>query len=347
MLFTNFKYVSSGSEDGEFDHDQQMTDAAKSGEEDSEEEDSDDGEGEEDEDGSEQDDNNDNSSEGGDPVEENSNYKEGKISNNSDVSSDNESEESEEFYNFSAKDEEATKERLSSLNENALDLFVSKPITDGSRNYHIVSFGDTIWYNPPRNTKINLETIFESRGGRVPFYVEHLDEHKLRVEYNINNEMVVPKGKSYPKTRWMTVVRTSRINPEEELVSELKKLTKHFKALHSAKLRPSPGQRWMTYSLNTGNSRVIDTCRGYMGNDDDIMVDRINSELIDLGNKPHRYNMNEHLDKFLPDYYIKRFLQDFLNAVSWDSVSDDIKKVCYKGRSNRNFVMPDWNKMNL
>ena len=143
----------------------------------------------------------------------------------------------------------------------------------------------------------------------------------------------------------MTVIRTSSLDSQNELKRELEKLTKHFKKLHSRDLVPSPGTRWMNYALNSGNSRVIEACKGYMGQDDRVIIDKVNSELTELGDKPHRYNYNETLDKFLPDWYIKNFLQNFLNATSWESVSDRVKKVCYKGYPNR--TLPVWDRISI
>ena len=99
----------------------------------------------------------------------------------------------------------------------------------------------------------------------------------------------------------------------------------------------------MNYSLNSGNNRIIEVCKNYMGDDDAVVIDRVNAELIDLGSKPHRYSFDETLDKFLPDFYIKRFLQDFLNATSWETVDDKVKKICYKGYPKRQ--LPDWDNI--
>ena len=143
----------------------------------------------------------------------------------------------------------------------------------------------------------------------------------------------------------MTVIAASPVNPEDDLNRELKKLSKHFKKLLSSNLVPSPGMRWMDYTQSSGNTRVIEVCKGYMGDDDNVVIDRVNKELIDMGNKPHRYTYEETMGKFLPDYYIKRFLQDFLNATSWDSVHEKVKKICYKGYPNR--TLPDWEKITV
>ena len=258
------------------------------------------------------------------------------------ISSD---EESNGFYNNDAEEVAKQKEKFATLNENALDLLVTKGISDGERLYFVVSLGDTVWYNAVKPIKLNLEMMYEKKKTKVPFYVEHLGEHKLRVEHSATNKMEYPPAKKYPKSRWFTVIATSTINPQEELMSQLKKFSTHFKKLHSTTLVPSPGQRWMNYTLNSGNTRVIEVCKNYMGDDDNVVIDRINRELIDLGNKPHKYSCDETLDKFLPDYYTKQFLQDFLNATSWDSISEKVKKLCYKGYPNRQ--LPDWNKISI
>ena len=80
-----------------------------------------------------------------------------------------------------------------------------------------------------------------------------------------------------------------------------------------------------------------------MGNDTDVVQDRVNTELMELGNKPHHYIFDETLDKFLPDWHIKQFLQDYFNATKWDDVNKDIKAACYKVYPKRD--LPDWNKI--
>ena len=82
-----------------------------------------------------------------------------------------------------------------------------------------------------------------------------------------------------------------------------------------------------------------------MGDDDNVVIDRVNTKLIAVRNRPHRYSYNETLDKFLPDYYIKQFLQNLLNITSWDRVSDKVKKICYKGYPN--CTLPDWDKITI
>ena len=90
------------------------------------------------------------------------------------------------------------------------------------------------------------------------FFIGHLDDHKLQVEYSATNEMIYPPAKKYPKNRWMTVIATSHIHPQEELMRELKKLSKYFMRLHGTTLKPSPDQRWRNYSLDSGQNRVIE-----------------------------------------------------------------------------------------
>ena len=63
-----------------------------------------------------------------------------------------------------------------------------------------------------------------------------------------------------------------------------------------------------------------------LGDDDTVIIDHINTAMINLGSKPHRYSLDENLHKFFPDYYIKRFLMNSLDATSWYSVSNNVKK---------------------
>ena len=269
--------------------------------------------------------------------EENEN---GKTSEDSD-----DDEEDDSFYRNDEEDVAAQREAYALMNGNAIPITVSLPLSDGERNYYVINFGDMIWYNQSTLFKIVMKTNFKNAGRVIPFSIDKLDEHKLRVEYSLSNEMVILRGKTYPKTRWMTVIATSLIDPKRELESELKKLSKHIKKIYSSDTGISIGQRWMEYALSSGNTRILDTMKGYMGNDNDVVQERVNTELSELGNKPHLYLFDETLDKFLPDWYIKQFLQDYFNATKWDDVNKDNKAACYKGYPKRE--LPDWNKIRL
>ena len=110
-------------------------------------------------------------------------------------------EESDSFYNNDAGEIAAQKERFAALNENALHFLIPQGVDDVMRLLYPVSMSGGLWYSQIKAFKDNLELIFVKRGAEVPFYVEHLDEHKLRVEYSATNEMVFPPAKKYPKTR--------------------------------------------------------------------------------------------------------------------------------------------------
>ena len=64
-----------------------------------------------------------------------------------------------------------------------------------------------------------------------------------------------------------------------------------------------------------------------MGDDNTTVEDIVNNELIKLGKLPHKYVHGNNLDKTLPDYNIKKFLEDYLNATSWESVPEAVKKI--------------------
>ena len=81
------------------------------------------------------------------------------------------------------------------------------------------------------------------------------------------------------------------------------------------------------------------------GDDDSVVIDCINTEMIDLGNNLQRYSLDETLGKFFPDYYIKCFLMNYLDATSWKSVIENVKKVCYKGYPGRQ--LSTWDKISI
>lgn len=240
-----------------------------------------------------------------------------------------------------AEDEKEQIARIKDLNEDVVELGVSKGISDGSRIWHIVAFPKMeTWYLTHRFVKENLSFSYEKADKKIPAYVDYLNDHKLRVEYSISNEFVPNRTKSYPETRWYTLIPVSPVNPQKLLEKELKSFSKQFSKLLRHDARPTPGRRFMNFMSNSGDDRILKGCMKYMGDDLAVIEDRVNTELIDFGQKPHKYQFGLTLDKFLPDYDIKKFLQDHLNATSWESVSEKVKKICYKGYPNR--PLPAW-----
>jgi hypothetical protein len=249
------------------------------------------------------------------------------------------------FFDNAADEKEQLK-LIQNMNEEALFLNVCGGVSDGERMHHVVCF-DKIkyWYVQAEFIKFNIEFSYKNANRQVPLVIENLTEHKLREEYSPTNQLVQSKSGNYPQTRFYTVITTSKINPNAELEMELKRFTKKFKGLLSGSTTPSPGRRFMNFQLNSGNERILTGCKKYMGDDNTAVEDIVNNELIELGKLNHKYDYGHTLDKALPDYYIKKFLEDYLNATSWDSVSDAVKKMCYKNFPARQ--LPNWNHIRI
>ena len=247
----------------------------------------------------------------------------------------------EDFNLFNnADDEKEQIERFKELNEDACVFQVCKPISDGDRNYTVVGCPKFNWYEKAMNHKESVEYSLNKLNRAIPDSIANLLEHKVRVAFNPSNEMVISKNRNYPDTQWYTVIITSPIAHEAELSRELKRFTSLYQKLNSADTRPSPGRRFMNFVRNSGHESILNGCKKYMGTDENIIENTVNMELIDMGKKPHRYLFNETMDRFLPDYYIKKFLQDHLHAASWESVSENVRKICYKNYPAQN--LPIW-----
>lgn len=250
-----------------------------------------------------------------------------------------------DFFN-NAADEKAQLKLIQDMNEEALILKVCGGVSDGERMYYVVCFNKIkLWYVQPEFIRFNIEFSYKNAKRQVPCVIENLTEHKLREEYSPTNQMVQSKSSNYPQTRFYTVITTSKINPDAELEIELRRFTKKFKSLLSSSTTPSPGRRFMNFQLNSGNERILTGCKKYMGDDNTSIEDIVNNELIELGKLTHKYDYGHTLDKALPDYYIKKFLEDYLNATSWNSVSDEVKKMCYKNFPARQ--LPNWNNIRI
>ena len=99
----------------------------------------------------------------------------------------------------------------------------------------------------------------------------------------------------------------------------------------------------MDYVLNSGAKNILYGLKKSMGEDENVIMSAVNAELLDLGKKPHEYHHDQTMDRFMADYYIKKVLINFLGATSSDSVSEEVKKVCYKDYPRRS--LPDRNRI--
>ena len=240
-------------------------------------------------------------------------------------------------------DEAETKKAFKGLNKDELDIFVSKPFSHDGKIYQVVFFGQhKCWYNTVVFFKVQLVNQHERKSKPVPDMIKKLDEFKLRVEYSQTNEQVFGKGKSYPKVRWYTII-SADVRKPEKLETELKKLSTYFKAVHCERLLIKPGRRFMDFVTNSGSDNILNGLKKYMGDDEDVIMRAVNAELIELGKKTHVYHHGQTMDRFMADYYIKKVLVNVLGATSWESVPDQVKKICYKDFPRRS--LPDWNKI--
>ena len=247
------------------------------------------------------------------------------------------------FFN-NAADEAEQLMMIQNMNEDAIVLYASDGVSDGERFHHIVAFGKMkLWYVQAEFIKFNIKFSYTNAKREVPYVIDNLSEHKLREEYSPTNQLLQNNSNNYPQTRFYTVITTSKINPRAELENELRRFTKKFKQLLSDSTTPTPGRRFMNFQLNSGSERILNGCKKYMGDDNIAVEATVNNELIELGKLPHRYIYGETFDKTLPDYNIKKFLEDYLNATSWESVPEAVKKICYKNYPTRQ--LPNWNNI--
>ena len=99
----------------------------------------------------------------------------------------------------------------------------------------------------------------------------------------------------------------------------------------------------MNIVSHAGFTPILNGLKNYMGHDENIVESKVHAKLIEMGKNTHKYRFNVTLDKFLPDYYIKKILQDHFHATSWDTELESKKRVCFKSYPNRK--LPVWDQI--
>ena len=102
-------------------------------------------------------------------------------------------------------------------------------------------------------------------------------------------------------------------------------------ALQAAKLQSNPNSpgglyNWIVNNVGHG--------------DEDTAVKNLNKRINDHYCGGPVFTYDDSLDKVMTDYDIKQFVMKYLGATSWDDLSDDEKKVCYKNYPKRK--LPVW-----
>ena len=102
-------------------------------------------------------------------------------------------------------------------------------------------------------------------------------------------------------------------------------------ALQAAKLQSNPNSpgglyNWLVNNVGHG--------------DEDTAVKNLSKRINDHYCGGPVFTYDDSLDKVMTDYDIKQFVMKYLGATSWDDLSDDEKKVCYKNYPKRK--LPVW-----
>ena len=58
----------------------------------------------------------------------------------------------------------------------------------------------------------------------------------------------------------------------------------------------------MDYVLNSGQDRILNGLKSYLGNDENKIMRIVNKQLLDLGKKEHVYHFEETMDRNMADF---------------------------------------------
>ncbi len=72
---------------------------------------------------------------------------------------------------------------------------------------------------------------------------------------------------------------------------------------------------------------------------DNVMTEELHNHWKD--GVAYHYDMP--LEKFMVDYDIKEFLTNYVGADSWDDLTDEMKRACYKDFPCR--ALPEWSSI--
>jgi len=205
----------------------------------------------------------------------------------------------------------------------------------------VVSFDKHLWYHLSPFAKVWFIQGWKHshKGEPNPNWLTSLDDWKLRVKHSITNEMVKNNGSDYADTRWGMVFRTQS-DDKKKLERQLNQMIELMKDIYSARNDMPVGRMFLKW-CNTGDkSYLIKGMKKYMGDSDNIVENRVNSDLVAFGNKSYVFDYDNTLDAFWTDSSIKEFITEYYDKVSWDGLEESVLQMCYKGYPER--TPPIW-----
>lgn len=256
-----------------------------------------------------------------------------------------------------------TKELFDTLREknkesvkNAVSVHVSQIMTSdcGTKQVVAAMLGHLgpVWYMQSQYLDNTLKVILDKlqffdpkKGGGSNGSIKVMPVCLRKHEYGDESLFRRTGGKKNPIERMMIVLQMDQ--GKTDVMSLLRRAVEAlFSTLHARKTNSSGEMLLEHIYENKPNlhSVLLTNHGGPDKNDKTLAAKAMTKHMDSVFNHDPDYHYDTKLDKFLVDHDIKQIMINQFGASSWDDLTENVKKACYKNYPGKKYL-PDWDSI--
>lgn len=286
-------------------------------------------------------------------------YYTGKFENN-DIShekneEDEDSDDSDDMFNDPNFGKNVASKTKSASGGN-IPIAVSKPIVQGEEVKFVAVVGDSgpgrLYYNKPENVGTLFKMRTESR--KTPFFPTndiHFEDTMKGIILRDAPSSISSKFRRNQNNKTVELLSftiTLPRNRMEDISAVVETIMNdYFKYIFAKKRNKNTvGELALTYAKELiGNATSPTGLYGHLlgkygdGNFD-TAAKNMTAEMNKYWSKDITYEYNCHLDKYMVNYEIKKWVEQHMGVTSWSDLSEEVKNICFKSYPGRD--LPEW-----
>ena len=175
---------------------------------------------------------------------------------------------------------------------------------------------------------------------RFPAWALNWMSHPLRVEHDLANSMVHKKNSTYPMERISFIVVTKHAS-EEEVRKQLSIIDSYREQIFAIESGESEiGPIFLKHCYETNDTAIFSGLDKYIPANDEARKKTMTKDFVEFGRKRYQYEFGYTLDNFWTDGTIKEFVKKWWNVFSFEELSEEVLKKCYRNYPTRR--LPVW-----
>lgn len=235
-------------------------------------------------------------------------------------------------------------------NTGSVEIFLTPTVQDPhtGKSFKIVTFADKkgCFFNKAQVVQAAVRAAFKKKNALkpMPSWIDSIHDINIRAEpHGLDSKY--KRSSNGKTTQVWTMIFETDTTKEAQLMSDLRHAIKMMFHVYQPRDKNPCGKICMTILRNTQKLEGVHkwAIREFKTDDE---AEKVLGEMMEGYFKHGPSFVHDcHLDQFMVDSDIKEILENKLSATSWDDVSDEMKRICYKNYPNR--TLPVWNDIRV